>query len=43
MLAGEGNGPYHTDGPQNFEVVGTDRYGLDTNQDTIAYEPPRRR
>ena len=43
-LGGVGNGPYYTDGTQNFEVVGTDRYGLDTNdQDTIACEPPRQR
>jgi hypothetical protein len=42
-LGGKGDGPYYTDGTQNFRVVGTDRYGLDTNdQDTIACEPPRR-
>ena len=42
-LGGNGDGPYYTDGTQNFRVVGTDRYGLDTNdQDTLACEPPRR-
>lgn len=43
-LGGEGDGPYYTDGTQSFEVIGTDRYGLDTNdQDTLACEPSRRR
>ena len=42
-LGGSGDGPYYTDGTQNFRVVGTDRYDLDTNdQDTLACEPPRR-
>jgi hypothetical protein len=41
---GSGDGPYYTDGTQSFEVIGTDRYGLDTNdQDTLACEPPARR
>lgn len=40
---GEGNGPYYTDGTQSFRVVGTDRYGLDTNdQDNLACEPKPR-
>lgn len=40
---GNGNGPYYTDGTQSFRVIGTDRYGLDTNdQDTLACEPPAR-
>jgi hypothetical protein len=43
-LGGSGDGPYYTDGTQSFRVVGTDRYGLDTNdQDTLACEPPARR
>lgn len=40
---GNGNGPYYTDGTQSFEVVGVDRYDLDTNDpDNLACEPPRR-
>ena len=39
---GFGNGPYYTDGTRSFEVIGEDRYDLDTNDpDTLACEPPR--
>lgn len=42
-LGGSGNGPYYTDGTQSFEVVGVDRYGLDTNDpDNLACEPQPR-
>lgn len=41
---GNGNGPYYTDGTQSFEVIGEDRYDLDTNDpDNLACEPPARR
>lgn len=40
---GTGDGPYYTDGTRSFEVVGEDRYDLDTNDpDNLACEPPRR-
>lgn len=39
-----GDGPYYTDGTQSFEVVGVDRYRLDTNDpDNLACEPPTKR
>ncbi len=41
-LGGSGNGPYYTDGTQSFEVVGKDRYKLDTNDpDNLACEPTK--
>ncbi len=42
-VGGNGNGPYYTDGTQPFEVVGEDRYDLDTDDsDRLACEPSRR-
>jgi hypothetical protein len=39
---GSGDGPYYTDGTQSFEVVGEDRYHLDTDDpDNLACEPPK--
>lgn len=41
---GSGDGPYYTDGTQSFQVVGVDRYKLDTDDpDNLACEPPNRR
>jgi resuscitation-promoting factor RpfB len=41
-VGGKGNGPYYTDGTRSFEVIGEDRYDLDTNDpDNLACEPPR--
>ena len=43
-LGGKGNGPYYTDGTQSFQVVGEDRYDLDTDDpDNLACEPAARR
>jgi hypothetical protein len=38
---GKGNGPAYVQGPVN--VIGTDVYGLDADDDGIGCEPPKKR